>query len=112
MGKVSKISKAKTVAKSLKVATTKKVHKVYTKPRFHRPVTKKTPKGNKKIQSITKELKKKEDKSMDCYKVILKPISSDKATTKMEKENMLTFQVALNATKGMIKQAFEKLTGA
>ena len=46
---------------------------------------------------------------MDPYKIIIKPLISEKDFELIEKENKLVIQVALNATKHQIKEAMEKL---
>ncbi len=46
--------------------------------------------------------------SIDIYNVIKAPIITEK-TTKLKQQNMYVFKVDINATKGMIKQAVEKL---
>jgi len=45
---------------------------------------------------------------MDPYKIIIKPLISEKDFELIEKENKLVIQVALNATKHQIKEAMEK----
>jgi len=46
---------------------------------------------------------------MDIYSVIIRPIITEKATTLNSKLNQVTFEVALNANKKMIKEAVEKI---
>mgnify|MGYP000619074554 CR=1 FL=1 len=46
---------------------------------------------------------------MDPYDVIIRPVSSEAALDRIEKENKLTFIVSIKANKHMIKQAVEKL---
>jgi len=46
---------------------------------------------------------------MDPYKVIIRPIVTEKAIDKVEKENTLIFIVHINATKHMIKRAVEEI---
>ncbi len=46
---------------------------------------------------------------MDPYKVIKKPLISEKAFELIEKENKLVIEVNLRATKNQIKEAIEKL---
>lgn len=46
---------------------------------------------------------------MDPYKIIIKPLISEKDFELIEKENKLVIQVALNATKHQIKESMEKL---
>ncbi len=48
---------------------------------------------------------------MDPYKIIIKPLISEKDFELIEKENKLVIQVALNATKHQIKESMEKLYG-
>jgi large subunit ribosomal protein L23 len=46
---------------------------------------------------------------MDIYSVIIRPIITEKATNLNSKLNQVTFEVALNANKKMIKEAVEKI---
>ncbi|ASJ09905.1 50S ribosomal protein L23 [Thermococcus sp. P6] len=46
---------------------------------------------------------------MDPYKVIIKPVVTEKAVAMIEKENKLTFVVDKRATKGDIKRAVEEM---
>lgn len=46
--------------------------------------------------------------SIDIYKVIKRPIITEK-TTKLKQQNFYVFEVDINATKSMVKQAVEKL---
>ena len=46
---------------------------------------------------------------MDPYKIIIKPLISEKDFELIEKENKLVIQVALNATKHQIKESMERL---
>ncbi len=46
---------------------------------------------------------------MDPYEIIIRPVSTESALERIEKENKLTFIVNLKANKKMIKDAFEKL---
>ncbi|MCK4895292.1 MAG: 50S ribosomal protein L23 [Candidatus Heimdallarchaeota archaeon] len=46
---------------------------------------------------------------MDPYKIIIKPLISEKDFELIEKENKLVIQVALHATKHQIKESMEKL---
>jgi large subunit ribosomal protein L23 len=46
---------------------------------------------------------------MDPYKVIIKPVVTEKAVSLVEKENKLTFVVDKRATKGDIKRAVEEM---
>ena len=46
---------------------------------------------------------------MDPYKVIKRPLISEKAFELIEKENKLVIEVNLKATKSQIKEAIEKL---
>ena len=113
MGKVSKIVKAKEVAKDLKQTQSKGVHKIRTKPRFFRPRTQKTPSVRKTLKSIQSEIKRKDVNStkLDYTSIIIQPVSSDKNIQKMEKENTMVFLVGDKASKVQIKEAFTKLYG-
>ncbi len=46
--------------------------------------------------------------SIDIYKIIKKPIITEK-TTKLKQQGIYVFQVDINSTKNMIKEAVEKL---
>lgn len=46
---------------------------------------------------------------MDPYKIIIRPIVTEKAVDKVEKENTLIFIVDINATKHMIRRAVEEI---
>jgi len=46
---------------------------------------------------------------MDPYKVIVKPVVTEKAVSLIERENKLTFVVDKRATKGDIKRAVEAM---
>ena len=46
---------------------------------------------------------------MDPYKVIVKPVVTEKAVSLIERENKLTFVVDRRATKGDIKRAVEAM---
>ncbi len=47
--------------------------------------------------------------SIDPYKIILRPVITEKAVELIERENKLTFIVLKRATKKQIKEAIEKL---
>lgn len=46
---------------------------------------------------------------MEPYDLIIRPVSSESALERVEKENKLTFIVDINANKNEIKHAVEKL---
>ncbi len=46
---------------------------------------------------------------MDPYKIIIRPVITEKAIDKIEKQNTLTFIVDIKATKPMIKRAIEQI---
>ncbi|MCC6012970.1 MAG: 50S ribosomal protein L23 [Candidatus Verstraetearchaeota archaeon] len=46
---------------------------------------------------------------MDPYEIIIRPVTTEAAIERIEKENKLTFIVNIKANKKMIKDAFEKL---
>jgi len=46
---------------------------------------------------------------MDPYKILLYPLTTEKAITLIEKENKIVFIVNRKANKKQIKEAFEKL---
>ena len=46
---------------------------------------------------------------LDPYDVIIRPVSSEAALDKIEKENKLTFIVSIKANKHMVRNAVEKL---
>ena len=111
MGKASKITKAKQVAKQVQSPSDKATHKIRTKLRFYRPRTRKTPSARRSLGSIRGELTRTTPGigKLDYHSVIIQPVSSDKNIQKMERENTMTFIVAEHATKGQIKEAFSKL---
>ncbi len=47
--------------------------------------------------------------NIDLQKIIIRPVASEKALLLIERMNTLTFIVARNANKKLIKQAVEKL---
>ncbi|HIQ02808.1 MAG TPA: 50S ribosomal protein L23 [Desulfurococcales archaeon] len=47
--------------------------------------------------------------SVDPYKILIRPLHTEKAIMKIEKENTLVFIVDRRATKHQIKEAIEKL---
>ncbi len=47
--------------------------------------------------------------SVDIYKIIKRPIITEKTTKLKQQQNTYVFEVDINATKSMIKQAVEKL---
>jgi len=47
--------------------------------------------------------------SIDIYKIIKRPIITEKTTRLKQQNNMYVFEVDINATKSMIKEAVEKL---
>jgi len=49
--------------------------------------------------------------SVDYYSIIIRPLMTEKALTKIEKENTLVFIVHRKATKHQIREAVEKLFG-
>jgi len=46
---------------------------------------------------------------VDPYRVIIRPVITEKAVDKVEKENVLTFIVDLRASKHEIKRAIEQI---
>lgn len=46
---------------------------------------------------------------MDPYKIIIRPVITEKAIDKIEKQNTLIFIVDIKATKPMIKRAIEQI---
>lgn len=48
---------------------------------------------------------------MELSEIIIRPVSSESALERIEKENKLTFIVSPKANKGVIKAAVEKLYG-
>ncbi|MGQ9759061.1 MAG: 50S ribosomal protein L23 [Candidatus Methanomethylicaceae archaeon] len=48
---------------------------------------------------------------MDPHDIIIRPVSSESALDRLEKENKLTFIVTMKANKKNIKESFEKLYG-
>jgi large subunit ribosomal protein L23 len=47
--------------------------------------------------------------SIDIYKIIKRPIITEKTARLKQQNNMYVFEVDINATKSMIKEAVEKL---
>lgn len=47
--------------------------------------------------------------SIDPYKILIRPLHTEKAIMKIERENTLVFIVDRRATKHQIKEAIEKL---
>ncbi len=47
--------------------------------------------------------------SIDLYKIIKRPIITEKTTKLKQQQNSYVFEVDINATKSQIKQAIEKL---
>ena len=109
MGKFSKIAKAKQASKSVKKTDQKKVRKIRTRIAFTRPHTQKTPSKPKIIRSIPYSLDGKEKPVFDYNTILIHPVAGDKNTTKMEKENIITFLVQPYANKFQIKMAFAKI---
>merc|ERR1739845_177833 len=91
---------AKQVASKVKKPVKKAVHKVYTKPRFFRPKTKSVARKPKLMRNIRSVVGKYGQD--DLHKVILYPVTSDKNVQRMENENMLTFIVALSASRSNV----------
>lgn len=50
-------------------------------------------------------------KDLDPHEIIIRPVSTESAIERIEKENKLIFIVNINSNKKMIKDAFEKLYG-
>jgi len=48
---------------------------------------------------------------LNPHEIIIRPVSTESAIERIEKENKLTFIVNINSNKKMIKDAFEKLYG-
>lgn len=46
---------------------------------------------------------------MDPYKIILYPLMTEKTMDQTDKNNKLTFVVDMNATKGQVREAVEKI---
>lgn len=49
--------------------------------------------------------------SIDLYNIIVRPVSSEKALSLIEKENVITLIVDRRANKKIIKEAVEKIFG-
>jgi large subunit ribosomal protein L23 len=49
--------------------------------------------------------------SIDLYNIIIRPVSSEKALSLIEKENVITLIVDRRANKKIIKEAVEKIFG-
>ncbi len=111
MGKTSKITKAKQVARQVASPVAKAAHKIRTKLRFYRPRTRKTVSVRRSLRSFSSEIARKNPTAgkIDYHTVIIQPVSSDKNIQKMERENTMTFIVGEHASKAQIKEAFSKL---
>lgn len=48
---------------------------------------------------------------MNPHEIIIRPVSTESAIERIERENKLTFIVNMTSNKKMIKDAFEKLYG-
>merc|ERR1711998_349103 len=108
MPKKATATAQKTAAK-VKKPVTKAVHRVYKEPRFFRPKTKSLARTPKLMRSIRKTVG--QYGNDDPHKVVLYPVTSDKNVQRMENENTLTFIVALNANKIMVKKTVESFLG-
>ena len=98
-------SKADTAAKTLKGGQPKQVTKVRNNTKFQKV---KAPRLPKKPLYEHKAVRPVSLKRND-YKVIVSPVTSDKATRKLEDDNTMTFWVDIKATKPEISAAFNRL---
>ena len=107
--KTTEVKKAAHTASRVKQHITKKTHKLRTKPRFFRPATKtivRAPKYARKLAHMGPSASE-----TDKYTIILRPLSSEKASYKLENNNTMTFMVAIQANKNQIREAFAKMYG-
>ena len=99
--------KAQQAAAAMKNGQQAQVKKVRGFNKFIRPTTVALPKKplyeHKAVQPVA--VKRNE------YKIIVAPVTSDKANRKLEEQNTMTFWVDIRATKTEIKNAFNKLYG-
>jgi len=97
--------KAQATAQTLKNGSKKEITKVRADQKFSKTKTVALPKKplyeHKAVQPVS--LKRND------YKIIVGPVTSDKATRKLEDENTMTFWVDIKATKPEIAAAFDRL---
>merc|ERR1719453_253268 len=97
-------SKAGKVAKAVKGSVSRKARKVRTNVHFFRPKTlikKRDPKAPKK--SVARS------PTMDKYRIIQCPVTTQSAMKKIEEINTLVFIVDIQATKRKIKEAVKQM---
>ena len=102
---MSSTNKAKSAAKAIKEGQKPKVTKIRTADKFRKPVVKQQPKRPAYEHRAVKPVSLKRNMS----KIIHSPVTSEKASTKIESENVLTFMVDITATKKEIAEAIRKL---
>lgn len=100
-GKKKAEAAAKKVAKGL---NTKRKRKVWTTVRFTRPHTKHLPRKPKYVRKSVPSRP-----SMDNFKVVKHPYTTESAMKKIEDNNTLVFLVDTKANKNHIRQAVKKL---
>lgn len=105
MAALSMSSKADAAAKNVQAGQKKQIKKVRHIVKFGRQIPAPTPKqpiyDHKAVKPVS--LKRND------YKIIKGPVTSDKATSKIENENTLVFWVDLRATKTEIAAAVQRL---
>ena len=98
-------SKAESAAKNVQVGQKKQIKKIRHITKFGRQIAAPTPKrpiyDHKAVQPVS--IKR------NNYKIIKGPVTSDKATSKIENENTLVFWVDIRATKTEIAAAINSL---
>jgi len=98
-------SQAKDAAKTLQAGQKKTITKTRTNSKFQKVKAARLPKKplyeHKAVQPVS--LKRND------YKIIVGPVTSDKATRKLEDDNTMTFWVDIKATKPEIAAAFNRL---
>ena len=97
--------KAKKAAQAIKGGQSPKVTKIRTANKFRRPLVKQQPRRPAYEHRAVRPVSLKRN---EC-KIIRAPVSSDKASTKIETENTLTFIVDITATKKEIADAVRVL---
>lgn len=105
--KTTEVAQATKAASRVKKQITKKTHRIRSRPRFFKPQVKtlaRTPKYARRLRDVTAT-----STDVDKYSIILSPLNSEKASSKLENINTMTFLVDIRANKNQIREAFFKL---
>ena len=97
--------KAEVAVQKLQKGNKKNIRKIRKMKKFTAPQTTQTPSKPLYEHYAVKPVAQKRND----YKIIRGPVTSDKATRKLEDENTMTFWVDIRATKPEIKAAFNRL---